>query len=61
MKKENPGKSFYPAKDLALCQNMKKITLDKVLFSLENMVYRVDVDPEVREKAREAIEKMIRL
>lgn len=61
LKKENPDKIFYPAKDLALCQNMKKITLQKVLYSLENMEYKVEVPREIGLKARGAIEKMIQI
>ena len=59
LKKENPEKSFIPVKELALCYNMKKITLPKVLSSLENMTYRVEVPPDISRKARGAIEKMI--
>jgi quinolinate synthase len=59
MKKENPTKNFYPARDVAFCFNMKKIDLGKVLRSLENMIYKVEVPLEVSQKARGAIEKMI--
>ena len=61
LKKENPGKNFYPAKDLALCANMKKITLLKVLYALENMKYKVIVPKNISRKARGAIERMIKL
>ena len=61
LKKENPDKEFYPAKNLALCVNMKKITLLKVLHSLENMQYKVEVPPEIAQKARGAIERMIKI
>lgn len=61
LKKENPEKNFYPAKDLALCYNMKKIDLKKVLKALKNMVYKVEVPIEIRERARGAIEAMIRI
>ena len=61
LKKENPDKNFYPAKDLALCVNMKKITLPKVLYSLENMKYQVTVPDEISQKAKGAIERMIQL
>lgn len=61
LKKENPQKNFFPAKDLALCSNMKKITLPKVLYALENMKYQVLVPEDIRNKARGAIEKMIKL
>ena len=61
MKKENPTKNFYPARDVAFCFNMKKIDLGKVLRSLENMIYKVEVPLEVSQKARGAIEKMVEL
>ncbi len=61
MKKENPTKNFYPARDVAFCFNMKKIDLGKVLRSLENMIYNVEVPLEVSQKARGAIEKMVEI
>lgn len=61
MKKENPTKNFYPAKDVAFCFNMKKIDLGKVLRSLENMIHKVEVPLEVSQKARGAIEKMVEI
>lgn len=61
LKKENPGKNFYPAKDSAFCPNMKKITLEKVLKSLEEMIYRVEVPFATRERAQGAIEKMVKM
>ena len=61
LKKENPGKNFIAAKDDAVCRNMKKITLDKVLASLEDMKYIVKIPPEISRKARRAIEKMIEI
>jgi quinolinate synthase len=61
MKTENPTKNFYPARDVAFCYNMKKIDLGKVLRSLENMIYKVEVPLEVSQKARGAIEKMVEI
>lgn len=61
LKKENPDKDFYPAKDLAFCFNMKKIDLNGVLRSLENRVHMVEVPPEIRRRALGAIEKMIHI
>jgi quinolinate synthase len=61
MKKDNPEKHFYPAHDLAFCANMKKITLKKVALALEQMVHRVQVPPEIADRARGAIEKMVKL
>lgn len=61
MKKENPEKNFHPVKDLALCANMKKIDLKKVLSSLEEMRYKVEVPLEISQRARGAIEKMVKI
>lgn len=61
MKKENPTKNFYPARNVAFCFNMKKIDLGKVLRSLEKMIYKVEVPLEIRQKARGAIEKMVQI
>jgi quinolinate synthase len=61
LKKENPTKNFYPARDQSFCRNMKKTDLRKVLKSLEDMVYKVEVPLEISQKARGAIEKMVAL
>jgi quinolinate synthase len=61
LKKEGPVTEFYPARELAFCFNMKKITLDKVMRSLKETTYRVTVPPEVADRARGAIEKMIKI
>ncbi len=61
LKKENPDKDFYPAKESALCPNMKKIDLPKVLASLEKMVHEIRVAPEISQRARGAIERMVKL
>ncbi|MCK9364312.1 MAG: quinolinate synthase NadA [Syntrophales bacterium] len=56
---ENPGKKFYPASELAVCPNMKRTTLEKVLWSLEGMTHEVTVPYEVRERALGSIERML--
>jgi quinolinate synthase len=61
LKKENPGVRFHPVKDNAFCQNMKKITLDKVYASLKEMKYRITVPQDIARRARGAIEKMVNL
>ncbi len=61
LKKENPTKNIYPARDQSFCSNMKKTDLRKVLKSLEDMVYKVEVPLEISRKARGAIEKMVAL
>jgi quinolinate synthase len=59
--KENPGKTFYPASPLADCPNMKLNTLEKLVWSLEDMVYEVTVPEEVAGKARQALQRMLEL
>ena len=61
LRKDNPNKKFYPASELADCPNMKLNSLEKMLWSLEDMVYEVRVPEDIRIKAREAIEKMLEL
>jgi len=61
MKKENPGKSFYPASDKATCPNMKRINLEKVLWSLEDLTYEITVPQDTMDKARLSIERMLQV
>ena len=59
MKKDSPHKKFVPANTDAVCEFMKMITLEKVLWSLEDIKYRVTVPPEIAKKAQKAIERMV--
>ena len=42
-----------------LCPHMKKITLEKILRSLQTMTHEVVVDPEIASRARHAVERML--
>ncbi len=59
LKKENPGKKFYLASEVADCPNMKLSTLEKVLWALEDMQPVVTVDKEIAARALRPIEKML--
>ena len=59
LKKENPGKRFIPASEQAICPNMKLITLEKVLWSLEEMAPQVRVPGEIRLEAKAAVDRML--
>ena len=61
MKKENPDKFFYPVTEMSVCPNMKKITLEKVLWSLEDLSHDITVPLDIMDKARNAIEKMLQI
>jgi quinolinate synthase len=59
MKKENPDKTFYRVSDLAICPNMKRTTLEKVLWALEEMTFEIEVPPEIMARARVSITRML--
>ena len=61
LQKENPSKKFYPATALAVCPNMKRTTLEKVLQSLENEGALITVPKETALKAKLAIDRMLKL
>jgi len=59
LKKENPKKIFHPVSERASCPNMKLTTLEKVLWSLEEMGFEVTVPPDIMRKARKSLQRMI--
>ena len=61
LKKENPGKKFIPISEQAICPNMKLITLEKVLWSLEEMGPEVKVPEGIRLRAKAAVDKMLKI
>jgi quinolinate synthase len=61
LQKESPKKVFFPAAEEASCEFMKMNTLEKVLFSLEDLEYRVTVPEEIARKGRRAIERMLEI
>ena len=61
LKKANPDKAFYPASSKMLCKNMKKISLEDVVRSLEHMEGEVKVPEDIRQPAFKAVQKMVEL
>jgi quinolinate synthase len=61
LKKENPEKKFYPASELADCPNMKLNNLEKLLWSLEDLVYRVEVPEDIVKRAKRSIDRMLEI
>jgi len=59
LRRENPHKNFVPADPEAICQYMKKITLPKVLRSLQTLQPVVTVPPEIARRALRALERMV--
>lgn len=61
LRKKNPDKVFHLVSDTMICHDMKKITLDKVLYGLENMDNQMEVSDEVREAANHSLNRMLEL
>ncbi|MDY6843636.1 MAG: quinolinate synthase NadA [Thermodesulfobacteriota bacterium] len=59
LRKENPYKRFIPATLQGICPNMKLITLEKILWALEEMAPQVKVSREICLRARCAVDRMI--
>lgn len=59
LKKENPDKKFYSTN--SVCSEMKKITFEKLVHSLETLKPRINLPDKIIEDAREPIEKMMKI
>ena len=64
LRKQNPEAEFIAASPKAICPNMKKITLEKVLWAMEDSAqggskYKVTVPDEIRIKAKKALDRMV--
>jgi len=59
LKKQNLGKEFFAASERAVCPNMKRITVEKVLWSLEDMNYKITVPEQIRIRAKNALDRMV--
>ena len=54
-----PGAELIEANRMAFCKYMKMITLPKLRDSLRDLRYEVRVEPEIAERARVPIERMV--
>jgi quinolinate synthase len=61
LKKDNPEKEFYPASEAAVCPNMKRTTQEKILWALEELKEEVHVSEDIRRRAKNAIDMMLRV
>ena len=59
LRKENPDKKFVPASEQAVCPRMKLITLESILWSLQEMAPEVKVPEDIRCKAQTAVDRML--
>jgi quinolinate synthase len=60
LEKEIPEKKFYPV-PTAICPNMKKTTLEKVLKSLVTLEPRIELSDEIMRKARKPLQRMMEM
>jgi quinolinate synthase len=58
LEKQNPGKIFYPANNNIICPNMKLINLEKIMWSLEDNIYEINLPGDIIKKARLSLERM---
>jgi len=59
LRRAYPHKTFHAANERASCAYMKVTTLPKVLGALERLEHRITVAPDVADRARRAIERMV--
>jgi quinolinate synthase len=59
LRKENPEKKFMPVSEQAVCPTMKLITLEKIIWALEEMSYEVKVPEQIRVRAKGAVDRML--
>ncbi|WP_197680182.1 quinolinate synthase NadA [Microlunatus soli] len=59
LRRANPGTDFQPVNPQASCRFMKMITPEKLINSLRNETDEVRVAPDVADRARQAVERMV--
>ncbi|MBN2543504.1 quinolinate synthase NadA [bacterium] len=58
---EFPNKKVYPLTQQAICRTMKYTTLEKTAWALEEEKWKVEISPDIRERAYNSIKKMIEI
>jgi quinolinate synthase len=61
LREEHPEKHFFTVNGGMVCKDMKITTLDSVRNSLQNMEHIIQVDEEIRVKAYEALDRMLKV
>ncbi|MFC2061655.1 quinolinate synthase NadA [Elusimicrobiota bacterium] len=59
LKKKYPDKEFIPVRPGIVCVNMKKMTLDRVIESMEELSPEIEVPENIIEKASHALNRML--
>ena len=61
LRKQNPDKKFYPLTETLICSDMKKITLDKIIDSLEKNTFEVKLEEQFAKEAHAPLVRMLEL
>lgn len=61
MKKDSPHKVFYIMSQGLVCPNMKKTKLKNVYEALRDMKHNIELDEEIRIKAKKSLDRMLEI
>jgi len=61
LRNDNPEKTFYLLSQGLTCPNMKKTTLESVYISLRDMKYQIELDEDIRLKAKTCLDRMLEM
>ena len=61
LRRENPDRTFYPVSETLSCADMKKTTLENLRDALKEGRHEVVVPAEIADRARRAIEAMLKI
>jgi len=61
LRKDNPEKQFFLMSPGLICPNMKKTSLESVYRSLRDMEFRIELDEEIRARARKSLDRMLEI
>ena len=59
LKRDNPDKEFYLLSQGLICPNMKKTSLKSVFDALNEMKHKIELNEEIRVKAKKALDRML--
>ena len=59
LKKQFPDREFIPVRKNIICNDMKKITIDKVIKSMQNLSPEINISKEIIGKASIALNRML--
>lgn len=58
LQQDIPDKTFHALPDI-VCPNMKRTTLEKVVASLRDLQFRIEIPEEIRRRALQAVQRMV--